>query len=37
MRGLADRVDALGGSFTVRSPPGAGTTISASLPLAIAG
>jgi len=33
LRGLMDRVDALGGSFDVDSPPGAGTRISASLPL----
>jgi signal transduction histidine kinase len=34
LRGLMDRVDTLGGSFEVESPPGAGTRISASLPLA---
>jgi signal transduction histidine kinase len=33
LRGLADRVDALGGRLEVDSPPGAGTRISASLPL----
>jgi signal transduction histidine kinase len=32
LRGLADRVEALGGSFTVTSPPGRGTTIRAELP-----
>jgi PAS domain S-box-containing protein len=33
LHGLADRVGALGGSLTVDSPPGGGTTIVASLPL----
>ena len=33
LRGLADRVDALDGSFEVHSPPGAGTRVSARLPL----
>ena len=33
LRGLADRIDALGGTFTVTSPPGSGTVISAELPL----
>jgi signal transduction histidine kinase len=33
LRGLADRIDALGGIFTVTSPPGTGTVISAELPL----
>jgi signal transduction histidine kinase len=33
LRGLADRIDALGGRFTVTSPAGKGTTISAELPL----
>ncbi len=33
LRGLADRTDALGGRFEVHSPPGAGTRISARLPL----
>ena len=32
--GLADRVDALGGRLEVDSPPGAGTRVSARLPLA---
>jgi len=30
--GLRDRVEALGGSFTVASPAGAGTTVRAELP-----
>jgi signal transduction histidine kinase len=34
LRGLADRAEALGGSLTVDSPPGRGTTISLRLPLA---
>ena len=33
LRGLADRVDALGGPLEVESPPGAGTRVSARLPL----
>ncbi len=33
LRGLADRIDALGGTFTVTSPVGRGTTIRAELPL----
>jgi signal transduction histidine kinase len=33
LRGLADRVEALGGSFTLDSPPGEGTVIRAVLPL----
>ena len=33
LRGLADRVEALGGSLEVDSPPGAGTRVSARLPL----
>ena len=32
LRGLADRVDALGGRLEVESPPGAGTRVSAHLP-----
>ena len=32
--GLSDRVAALGGSLTVSSPPGRGTTMSASIPVA---
>ena len=34
LRGLADRVEALGGRFTVSSPPGRGTTLRAELPCA---
>ena len=34
LRGLADRIDALGGSFEVDSPAGAGTRVRAVLPLA---
>jgi len=34
LRGLADRVAALGGRFTVISPPGEGTTLRAELPCA---
>jgi signal transduction histidine kinase len=33
LRGLADRVDALGGRLEVESPPGAGTRVSAHLPV----
>jgi signal transduction histidine kinase len=33
LRGLADRVDALGGQLEVESPPGAGTRVTARLPL----
>jgi signal transduction histidine kinase len=33
LRGLADRVEALGGALTVDSPPGAGTRLMAELPL----
>jgi signal transduction histidine kinase len=33
LRGLADRVEALGGTLEVVSPPGAGTTLRATLPL----
>jgi len=33
LRGLADRVEALGGRFEVRSPLGAGTVVRAQLPL----
>jgi signal transduction histidine kinase len=32
LRGLADRVDALGGTFALDSPPGGGTTVRAVLP-----
>ena len=33
LRGLADRVDALGGTLELASPPGAGTTLTARIPL----
>jgi signal transduction histidine kinase len=33
LRGLADRVEALGGRLTLESPPGGGTTVRAALPL----
>ena len=32
LRGLADRVEALGGTLIVTSPPGAGTVVTAELP-----
>ena len=31
--GLTDRVEALGGTLTVSSPPGEGTSLTATLPL----
>jgi signal transduction histidine kinase len=34
LRGLADRVEALGGAFTISSPPGRGTTLRAEIPCA---
>jgi signal transduction histidine kinase/uncharacterized protein YhfF len=34
LRGLADRIEALGGTLTMESPPGDGTRIAASIPLA---
>jgi signal transduction histidine kinase len=34
LRGLADRVDTLGGSLTIQSAPGRGTRLTAELPLA---
>jgi signal transduction histidine kinase len=34
LRGLADRIEALGGRFTVSSPPGRGTTVHAEIPCA---
>ena len=37
LRGLADRVEALGGRLEVDSPAGAGTRVSARLPLPVAG
>jgi signal transduction histidine kinase len=33
LRGLADRVDALGGQLVLESPPGAGTTVRARVPV----
>jgi signal transduction histidine kinase len=33
LRGLADRVAALGGELEVGSPPGAGTTVQCSIPV----
>jgi signal transduction histidine kinase len=35
LRGLADRVEALGGSVSVTSPPGRGTALEVALPLAV--
>jgi signal transduction histidine kinase len=35
--GLKDRLDALGGTFSVVSPPGGGTTVSCQLPIRVAG
>ncbi|HEX6712980.1 MAG TPA: ATP-binding protein, partial [Thermoleophilaceae bacterium] len=37
LRGLADRVEALGGSVRVDSPPGGGTRLLAVLPLTVTG
>jgi len=34
LRGLADRLAALGGELNVESPPGEGTTVIASIPCA---
>ncbi|MDQ6525253.1 histidine kinase [Nocardioides sp. LHD-245] len=34
LQGLADRIGALGGTFTIDSPPGSGTTVTAGIPLA---
>ena len=34
LRGLADRTEALGGRFTISSPPGRGTTLRAEIPCA---
>ena len=34
LRGLADRVDALGGRLLVESPPGRGTVVHAEIPCA---
>ena len=33
LRGLADRIDALGGHFELKSPSGGGTVVRATLPL----
>jgi signal transduction histidine kinase len=33
LRGLSDRVSALGGTFEVVSPPGKGTTVRAAIPV----
>jgi signal transduction histidine kinase len=33
LRGLADRVEALGGALRLESPPGGGTCLSAEIPL----
>jgi signal transduction histidine kinase len=35
LRGLVDRIDALGGRFEIDSPPGVGTRVSARLPLLV--
>ena len=32
LRGLADRVEAIGGRLTISSPPGRGTTVRAEIP-----
>ncbi len=37
LRGLADRIEALGGELEIDSPPGAGTRVSARLPLPTVG
>ena len=37
LTGLRDRVEALGGSFTIDSPAGQGTRIAAAIPAAPAG
>jgi signal transduction histidine kinase len=37
LTGLTDAVEALGGSLTLLSPPGAGTSVTASVPLAVPG
>jgi signal transduction histidine kinase len=34
LRGLADRIEALGGRFTVSSPPGRGTVMRGEIPCA---
>jgi signal transduction histidine kinase len=35
--GLKDRIEALGGTFSLHSPPGGGTTVSCELPVTGAG
>ena len=35
LRGLADRVEALGGSLTIVSPPSAGTSLRAEIPVSV--
>jgi signal transduction histidine kinase/DNA-binding NarL/FixJ family response regulator len=35
LRGLADRIEALGGRFTVSSPPGRGTTLRGEIPVRV--
>jgi signal transduction histidine kinase len=37
LRGLADRVEALGGHLLVTSPPGAGTVVTADVPVPVLG
>jgi len=33
LQGMTDRIDAIGGSLTIESKPGAGTTIRGSIPV----
>ncbi len=33
LQGMADRLDAIGGSLTVTSTPGAGTTVTGTVPV----
>jgi len=33
LQGMTDRIDAIGGSLTIESEPGAGTTIRGSIPV----
>ena len=33
LQGMADRLDAIGGTFSIDSEPGAGTTVRGSLPV----
>ena len=35
--GLKDRIEALGGTFMMRSPPGGGTTVTCELPIPAGG